>query len=139
MNFRHAKITDSQTNSDARSPNSRLHEQATGLLLAKGSSKMIQEARGRENGSEGLHPVAFGGMSLTEAAHAAENSNVLKEMNASRDQVGQMLDTNHSTQLFDQMAKQDKNAAIEFAVRNSDMQTHALYHEDIALREDVRL
>ena len=77
-------------------------------------------------------------MPTEKMAQAAENKDALQAMNADSDMTKQMLAINPITELFDQLKEQDRAAAVDFAVMNSEMQTHGTNTGDAAFDEEVR-
>jgi hypothetical protein len=86
-----------------------------------------------------LSPSSKSGASLEALAHHAENENTLKEMNADSDQIGQMLELNPISELFDALKDRDRDEALRFAERNQEVQTHALHLDDSIFSQEVRL
>lgn len=64
----------------------------------------------------------------------------IEGLNANTDQVVQMLGHNRNSELFDALVDRDRTQAADFAVHNSEIQTHALHEAgDEAFRQDVRM
>lgn len=109
---------------------SRLQREAGSLLSDRSSMSAFQDR---------LSPSSKSGASLEVLAHHAENENTLKEMNADSDQIGQMLELNPISELFDALKDRDRDEALRFAERNQEVQTHALHLDDSIFSQEVRL
>jgi len=77
---------------------------------------------------------------FSEMAHAAENPMSLKGMNADGDQIQSMLKINPNVELFDALKERDRSQAMEFAIHNTEVLTHALHETgDNPFQQELRL
>ncbi|MBC8000347.1 MAG: hypothetical protein IAF58_20490 [Leptolyngbya sp.] len=79
-------------------------------------------------------------ISVAENARKGENPEALAAMNADADQLGQMLASNPNESLLSALKEQDRGQAMDFAVKNGEVQTAALHDKsDQAFAQELRV
>lgn len=80
-----------------------------------------------------------GVLSIENLAHNVGDVKDLSDRNLSAQQAEQMLGSNATEQTFEYLAKMDRGAAVDAAVRDSQVQTIALQSDNLVLAEEVSL